>query len=281
MATKVALDNALHMLAFAVWIYEYGEDRNEKEDARSFIFGINMDKLRGQTREAVDHLIHTQQSGYVEKYIDDIRNGLQVAVCVNSTAKQIVLSFRGSDEEYDWIANAKTFKSQLNGNIFVHTGFKQLINSHKKTLNTVVDELLTQYHDFSISLTGHSLGGALSTLFGYLTAVRLAEQGTTVSVISFASPRVGNYYFRQACDSCANLSITRVTFRRDVVTAMPMINYYHAGSIVLHLSGFSERVFVNYNYRSFQYSLFRCWSVRDHGTDSYWCALKKSAEKSE
>lgn len=266
------------MLAFAIWIYEFGEEVRPDQPTLTFSYGINLKRLQDQTKEAVEHVIYTQQSGSVARYIDDIRNGLQVAMTVNPRSRQIVLAFRGSDEEYDWTANAKSYKSCLNGKIYVHTGFLQLIESHSSPLNRTMDELLAQHPGFTISMTGHSLGGALCTLFGYLTAQRLAEKGTKVSVVSFASPRVGNYYFRRACDSTTNLSITRVSYRHDIVTAMPMLNYYHVGKTVVHLNKQSVRVFQDYKYSIFRYSLFCCWSVSDHSTASYWSALKTSAE---
>lgn len=61
--------------------------------------------------------------------------------------------------------------------------------------------------------------------------------------MSFASPLVGDYQFRTACDSTANLSIIRVSYRNDIVTTMPMLNYYHVGKTVLHLKQQSIRAF--------------------------------------
>lgn len=176
------------MLAFAIWIYEFGEEAHPDQPALTFSYGINLKRLQDQAKEAVEYIVRTQESGFVVKYIDDIRNGLQVAMTVNPTSRQIVLSFRGSDGKYDWTANAKAYKACLNGNIYVHTGFLQLIESHSGSLNRTLDELLDQHSGFTVAMTGHSLGGALCTLFGYLTAQRLAEKGNKVSGVFCKSP---------------------------------------------------------------------------------------------
>ena len=235
-----------------------------------------MESLKVEWKEAVEHVVRTQKSGSVVVYIDDFKNGLQVAVTVNPKTKQIIIAFRGSDEKVDWITNFKGYQTRLKDNIFVHAGFNALINSHLKALNCILDELVYQHRGFAIIVTGHSSGGALSTIFGYLIAQRLAPKRLKVRVVSFGSPRVGNHHFRTACANTANLTVTRVTYRRDLVTASPVLNYYHVGSTVLHLSDGRPQVFLNYQYSMMQYSRLRCRSLADHFATNYWAALKKS-----
>ena len=49
--------------------------------------------------------------------------------------------------------------------------------------------------DFSILLTGHSLGGALATLAAYDIRVSLNVPPCQIECYTFGAPRVGNYAF--------------------------------------------------------------------------------------
>lgn len=55
-------------------------------------------------------------------------------------------------------------------------------------------------------MTGHSLGGALATLFGFYAATddRITKNGQPVELYTFASPLVGNRNFRQAFKALEN-----------------------------------------------------------------------------
>jgi hypothetical protein len=271
-----AFDELVTALAYSIWVYELGERLLPKGEPLSFTYGIELSDLKGNTSEAVKYVCRTQSGCEVIKYVDDIKNGLQVAITLNRGSQLIYVVFRGSDEKYDWLANSKGYKCNINSKVAVHAGFLGLIDSHKNNLFRIIDALLKENPTFNIVMTGHSLGGALCTLFGFLTAERLSSTVTKVKVISFASPRVGNYHFRKAIDRTENLTCIRVTHRRDIITACPLYRYYHAGRTVVHLEKSGFKVYENYGYSLLTFSLFQCWSVADHGTDGYWSALLRS-----
>ena len=126
-------------------------------------------------------------------------------------------------------------------------------------------------------MTGHCLGGAVCTLFGYLTALRLRDSDTHVNVVSFASPCVGNYQFRLAYDALANLSTTRVTNARDHLTSLPVPNYCHVGKTVLSLhEGGRCVVYTDYSYPFWLFAIPYCLSVGNHSAAKYWRALLKA-----
>ena len=90
----------------------------------------------------------------------------------------------------------------------------------------------------SITVTGHSLGGALASIAAYDVGLRLsstapgsirdklAKEGVKirdnihVSAITFASPRVGNPDFKAAVKK-AGVKMLRVVNYRDVVPQVP------------------------------------------------------------
>ena len=101
--------------------------------------------------------------------------------------------------------------------------------------------------------------GALCTLYGYLTAQRLADTDTRVTVISFASPCVGNHAFRHACDALGNLTTVRVAYHHDVVPGLPVGNYYHVGKTTVCLRPHKDStVYLNYAYPCWRFALTHC-----------------------
>ncbi|RLM65755.1 hypothetical protein C2845_PM16G05100 [Panicum miliaceum] len=78
--------------------------------------------------------------------------------------------------------------------------------------------------DVSVTLAGHSMGGALALLLGYdlaeLGLNRRAARRVPVSVFSFGGPRVGNAAFKARCDALG-VKVLRVANVRDPVTNVP------------------------------------------------------------
>lgn len=75
-------------------------------------------------------------------------------------------------------------------------------------------EYLAKYPYAKIHVMGHSLGGAMATLF----ALTLAEQGRTVQVSSYGSPRVGDPAFYDYFEKYASkLQHYRLVHERDTV----------------------------------------------------------------
>jgi len=84
--------------------------------------------------------------------------------------------------------------------------------------------------DTELFVTGHSLGAALSVLFG----VRLSKKHPKrhVQVINFGCPKVGNAAFAQLVKNTENLCVQRVAHKCDVVTRAPNFNYNHVGHTI-------------------------------------------------
>ncbi|XVF25403.1 hypothetical protein REPUB_Repub13aG0209600 [Reevesia pubescens] len=87
-----------------------------------------------------------------------------------------------------------------------------------------VKKLVTFYEErgeeVSLTITGHSLGGALALLNAYEAAATLP--GLPVSVISFGAPRVGNSAFRVELVELG-VKALRVVIKQDLVPRMPGI----------------------------------------------------------
>ena len=284
-------EEVVDLLKLTMLIYNYGKDFSMKngEDITEFIKSLGsdensslLDNVNDLRKEVLFSIAQSSPHGEILGFVNDSKTDLQCAVTISHSKKRINVIFRGSESKSDWYYDLKIFKHKLeekfqndDNSVYVHLGFfEQLMNngSYDKILK-LVKEGLSEHGDYELFITGHSLGGALCTLFGYLLSCELLNK---VTVVSFASPRVGNEDWKNTFDNKENLIHYRVTNNRDIVTASPMWGYNHTGNNI-RLFEDSYLYYPNYSYNSWwEFSLFNCWSVGDHDCDLYYKRLVKN-----
>lgn len=145
----------------------------------------------------------------------------------------VVAAFRGTDEIGDWLDNLNCVP-QPGPLGDVHIGFykalmdiwpqmKKAIRSFRRTSNGLPDRPLW--------LTGHSLGGALTTL---AVATLIEADETFYGAYTFGSPRVGDRNFARNFNVEAKDKVFRFQNNADIVSRVParIMGYSHVGSFV-------------------------------------------------
>lgn len=269
------------LIATTMLVYNYGKLFEMKEDDNVETFLNNIDpkvieKMSPERQEVIKNIPNYAPNGKVMEFIDDTQTDFQAGITKSDAKKRLVVVFRGTESNMDWLYDFLICKHNYKDNIRIHSGFhRQLFsNSNYFKLTSCLSNLLSkdEYKDYTVYVTGHSLGGALATMYGYFLSKELCHNHVTV--VSFASPRVGNQGFKDDFDRQKNLTCYRVTNNRDIVTATPMVHYKHVG-INIHLTNNQCQVFNNYDYNlNYMFSLWRCWSVGDHSIDLYYNRLK-------
>lgn len=86
-----------------------------------------------------------------------------------------------------------------------------------------------------VYITGHSLGGSLANIMAWrLSKVNALPKDVKVSLFTFGAPRVGDVQFAAELDAWPQLrGHWRFVHGHDVVARVPMLNYKHAGNLVL------------------------------------------------
>lgn len=90
----------------------------------------------------------------------------------------------------------------------------------------IVASLMQENKGYSLHITGHSLGGALSTMMAFRAAALDHFPGTTVMNVSFASPFFGGQEFRDnfvALEKKKKIKHLRVSNDKDVVPLIPFM----------------------------------------------------------
>ncbi len=121
----------------------------------------------------------------------------------------MTIVFRGTSSKHNATTDLKILPSEFLNikDTEVHGGFYNIALKAKNILKPIL------HKDKPIYLTGHSLGGAISILFGSL----LNEDGYNVSIYTFGSPPVGNKMFIEQIEG---LKHYRYFHRFDIVSRL-------------------------------------------------------------
>lgn len=132
--------------------------------------------------------------------------------------QNIIISFRGSRTNPDWIANAailQTLFPYTRIPLKVHSGFAAI---YKACRQQIINVLNTLSSSKQLYITGHSMGGALAVLCTLDAAVNTDYKNPVM--YNFGSPRVGDPKFVQFYNDIIQSSI-RIVNINDIVPLLP------------------------------------------------------------
>lgn len=151
---------------------------------------------------------------------------LEGYVAVDQVRQEIVVAFRGSSDLRNWIADFLFIQTPYSycDDCWVHDGFKESWDEISSYAFDYVEAAFAAYPDYTLVLTGHSLGAAVATI----AAVELRLAGYACDIYTVGSPRVGNLAFAQFVTAQAGAEY-RATHFDDPVPRLPpiVIGYFH------------------------------------------------------
>ncbi len=156
-----------------------------------------------------------------------INAGSQALQGFDNTTNTIFTSFRGSSNMHNWIENIQVthINPYENTSLAVEKGFYKDYEYIKKQLFENLDDLVSLYNTRDLLITGHSLGGAASTLFAF--DIAMEKDYNILHFYNFGSPRVGNLAFCEIFDFM--IDGFRVVHNNDIVPSLPpkLFHYSH------------------------------------------------------
>ncbi|MEM1401889.1 MAG: lipase family protein [Pseudomonadota bacterium] len=187
--------------------------------------------------------------GFNQVSLIDVQKGADIDTqgYVMANATDIICVFRGSDAIEDWFANfqAVTDPGPLTGTK-AHEGFQDALYPAVIAISNAIDSFGGA--EKRLWLTGHSLGGALCSLY----AGMLMENSYDVyGIYTFASPRPGDDKFAVALNSAMEHGPHfRVVNEGDIVPHVPPEPFFsHPG----------RRVLLSFRRRESRVSTWRAW----------------------
>ena len=273
----------LILLQSTLLIYDYGKSftiNDPNETIETFVNksiedgSIHTLGLSDTRKNAMFELKQLSPNGKIHTFIDDPTTDIQIGITINHEQKHFSIVFRGSESIKDWYYDLQIYKHNYKDKIWIHSGFYNQLHTDNIHLCLIakVKSILKEHPNYKIYVTGHSLGGALATLFGYILAHEFED---LITVVSFASPRIGNYHWKKSFEDKPNLVHFRVSNNRDLITATPSINYYHVGT---DIRLYSDSFYINIGktHSCCDFTIFTNWSINDHSCELYYENLAKN-----
>ncbi|KAJ7609247.1 Alpha/Beta hydrolase protein [Mycena polygramma] len=167
-----------------------------------------------------------------------------VYVAYSQSRNQIIVGHEGTDPteilsvENDLHFSPTPLLTVLNAagtpeGVEVHNGFQTAWVQTSTLVLNAVQQLQKQVPDASVLVTGHSLGAAISLLDAIFLKQQLPSN-TSIEVVGFGRPRVGNPAFANWVDSMFGDKNTFVVSRDDPVPHVPLLaqGFQHASGEV-------------------------------------------------
>ncbi|XP_058100447.1 phospholipase A1-Igamma1, chloroplastic-like [Magnolia sinica] len=172
--------------------------------------------------------------------------------------RDIVVAWRGTVAPLEWYEDLQRKLEPIgDDDVRVEHGFHSIYTSKcdstrynkssaSEQVMGEVRKLVNLYkqmgEEVGVTITGHSLGGALALLNAYEVASSLPD--LPISVISFGAPRVGNNAFRDKLNQM-QVKILRVVIKQDVVPMMPGIIFNEHLEIFEEITGTLDWVYTH------------------------------------
>jgi predicted lipase len=159
------------------------------------------------------------------KWIENKKSDTQGFVAIKN--KSIYVVWRGSESKKDFQNDASIDKVPfIEDGEKVHIGFKycweSVLGDTYDAIDTALEDLQGEATD--IIVCGHSLGGAVATLYAY--SIKKHYPHYYVRSTTIGSPRVGNKTFKENYDK-SEIDTLRIVHNNDLVTHTPYIGFYH------------------------------------------------------
>jgi hypothetical protein len=221
-----------------------------------------------------DQIIWNDYGLELVKWIEHKKSDTQGFVAIKD--KSIYVVWRGSESKKDFQNDASIDKVPfINEGEKVHIGFKycweSVVGDTYNAIDTALENL--QGEATNIIVSGHSLGGAVATLYAY--SIKNHYPHYNIKSLTIGSPRVGNKVFKENYDK-SGIDTLRIVHNNDLVTHTPYIRFYHVNYQV-RLDTNGNKLQNDGSLKSlwlYLRSLFSGKTIKDHMGDGYIQALE-------
>jgi len=226
---NLTADQFTHQALFAPnTSYPYFESTSFPSDATQDGFDI---RVAGFLAEA-SLLVYVKEPGFIEtalaqsgfpesRFFENYGTYAFLAIGENN----LILVFRGSEtaDKTDYTTDAKIIQTPYQDFGSAHFGFVEALNWVNESIDEEINRLLEE-KPRALWIAGHSLGGALATLYG----LHRSEQ--TTAVYTIGAPRVGGITL--ATEGEERIRLYRLVNDNDIIPRLPTPPFYrHFGTI--------------------------------------------------
>lgn len=212
-------------------------------DNDSLYDSLSVNRLTYCTKDQISHFscIDCDKRSLIGVYDPVSKASSQVVVVIDKEEDEILVGFRGTiNNIQQWVSDLDAVYTKWNGNSRVHLGFYNRFNEIKTPTLTFLRQAQKELPNGNVIISGHSMGGAVATLFASYLVDTMKIQPTYV--YTYGSPRVGDGTFAKYVDKQFGDRLVRVINEWDMVTDLPpmILQYRHTGKLVICKTGTTD-----------------------------------------
>jgi hypothetical protein len=215
MINKTTISDYLHAVCLSKLIYLINK-KIKYNKTETFINNIkDLISFNSKTYDLIEKIFPGDK--FIQ-FISCKKTGLDSLISINESEKKIYVTFKGTEKEtIDLFYNIVLTKKYLTDDIFVHKGYWDHLTKHNLhlTICEIIKNLLIKFPDFTISVSGHSLG-SISVLFSYILIKNIPSLNNKISVNIFGAPSMCNKQMFKFLKS-KGVTISSFMYKNDFV----------------------------------------------------------------
>ncbi|PVH73523.1 ferulic acid esterase A faeA [Cadophora sp. DSE1049] len=175
-------------------------------------------------------------SSTVKYFNDTTGTETRATLFRDDSARELIIAFKGTsspkdlDTDLDALLVPLTAVGTSCSSCLVHEGFQAGYNSLASVITSTIKSQLSSHPGYKLTVTGHSLGGALAAI---ATSSFIGQRVPVSATYTFGEPRNGNAAWAAYINKqIPSANYYRVTHGNDGVPQIPpmVLNYAHHGA---------------------------------------------------
>ena len=219
--------------------YPYFETANQLNIDRSKAFDIETAAFLAQC----SYLAYVRDTDFISATLAQAdfqntqffdQNGSFAILAQNDNS--LLLIFRGTEtgDKTDYLTDAKIIQREFADHGTAHSGFISALAEIEDEISQAIQDA-QEALERPIWITGHSLGGALSTLYGIKYPTKVS------GIYTFGAPRIGGKRLAESAKKL-NTPLFRVIHDNDMIARLPTPPFYHHIGSTYFLTSSAELV---------------------------------------
>lgn len=165
----------------------------------------------------------------------------------NAKTNNIIIVWRSTNGFQNWMTNFNTRLTLLDvpyalPGTKLHSGFYTDVVNSNSIIAKQIELLLDMYPTAGVEFSGHSSGGAYSTISSFLAAnpggfLYNRVPPSRISIVTFGAPKVGNTVFKYQFDKMGWKQSYRVVKSNDPASYMPINEDYAHVNTEVYIHG--------------------------------------------
>jgi hypothetical protein len=214
--------------------FDFINNHNVYFSSEQYVSFLHDNNFAEKTKEYFNILNNKIPNSQIYGYF--CKNRLYSLILINHEFEEIVVVFRGSQYNDEWLYNFYINERNLdfNKNYSMHNGIYTMYayNNIDKNIVYILKNLYEYFPNYRKIITGHSKGAISSILLSF-ELLNTINKNYNYEIYSFGNPPLFNYKLADTLHHHPNLKIYNIMNKHDIVSSIPFPFHYQIGDEII------------------------------------------------